>query len=144
MGSWSPGLSWQPGPAGTPPGSDLRVKQQSSARRGHAPRAPLSFWPQLIRSFVSGKPTEPSARKISWNFLLLQLFSRLASGLLGHREAHGEPGSGDGLPALVFRHCKAHLQVVSFHSLLSLSGQQPARWSYHVLRESLSISKRSI
>lgn len=43
MGSWSPRLSWQPGPVGTPPGSDLQVKQQSSAHRGHTPRAPLSF-----------------------------------------------------------------------------------------------------
>lgn len=77
--------SWQPGPAGTPPGSDRRVKQQSSARRGHPPphKRHCPFWPQLIRSFVSGKPTELSARKVAWNFLSLQLLSRLASGAAG-------------------------------------------------------------
>lgn len=97
----TPGPSWQlrvPAGPSQRRGRVLtwRVEQQCSATRDHAPLRLCLFWPQLIRSFVSGKPTEPSARKVCRPSCYFSCFQGSLR-LLGHREAHGEPESGDGL-----------------------------------------------
>lgn len=72
------------------------VKQQESTSQRPAPPCSFVFFGlSSSDAFVSGKPTEPSARKVCPTFLLFQLFSRFSRRMLGHREAHGKRGSGD-------------------------------------------------
>lgn len=104
-----------------------RVKPRDSATRDITPSAPLSFLASAHQKLSLWKTNRALCQE-GLPDLVVSAVCRALSQAAWPQGAHGEPGSGDGLPGV--QTLQSHLQVASPLLHLSPSGQQPAWGSF--------------
>lgn len=124
----SPRCLWAAAGARMDPVPIWRVKPRDSATGDITPSAPLSFLASAHQKLSLWKTNRALCQEGLPDLLVVSAVCRALSQAAWPQGAHGEPGSGDGLPGV--QTLQSHLQVASPLLHLSPSGQQPAWGSF--------------